>query len=166
MKNGKAMITKKRILEFVANRYFAIGSTGESGYPESLYYVTDFLNNLWLDEAKKGSAVYNRGGINNLSIDYGDPDQDYDVQISFKTDWSRYTVEVNGETITDWDNIPQLKLSYENFDYIFKQWVKIKEQNSKYVIITQDDFGWIGLQGKQELDADESELVEQYQSKK
>ena len=66
MKNGKAMITKKRILEFVANRYFAIGSTGESGYPESLYYVTDFLNNLWLDEAKKGSAVYNRGGINNL----------------------------------------------------------------------------------------------------
>ena len=99
MKNGKAMITKKRILEFVANRYFAIGSTGESGYPESLYYVTDFLNNLWLDEAKKGSAVYNRGGINNLSIDYGDPDQDYYVQFSFLWNWDRYTIEMNGETI-------------------------------------------------------------------
>ena len=153
------MKIKKRVLQLVDRHYYVFGIDSDDKSQESLFHMAYFLNNLWLDEAKKGAAVYDSGGINDFDIDYGDPDQDYYVQFSFLWNWDRYTIEMNGETITDWDNIPQLKLSYENFDYIFRQWVKIKEQSSKYVIITQDDSGWIGLQGKQELDADELKMV-------
>ena len=153
---------KKRILQAVDRYYSIIGFTEDSFL---LYYMHTFLENLSLEEAKKGSGAYDVGGINDFDIGYGASDQDYYVRFSFLWDWDRYTIEINGETITDWDRIPQLKLSYENFDYIFKAWAQIKEQNPKYLIISQDDSGWVGLQGKEELDADEVALAEQCQRK-
>jgi len=115
---------------------------------------------LSLEEAKKGAAVYQSVGGNGFVVDYGDPDQDYYVQFSFVHDWDLYTIEIQGRKTTDWERVPQLKLSYENFDYVFKQWVKIKQENTQCLIITQDDLGWVGLQGKQELDDDEVALVD------
>ncbi len=133
-----------------------------AGVNNGLFYIITFLNGLSLEEAKKGAAVYQGTGINDFDISYGDHDEDYYIRFSFVYDWDLYIIEIQGQKMTDWDRVPQLKLSYENFDYVFKQWVKIKEENPKYIIITQDDSGWVGLQGKQELDDDEVALVEQY----
>ena len=161
------MIMRKKILEFVDRSYFSIGTIGDTEWPGVLYYMECFLHNLWLEEAKKGVNAYYERSINDFSIDYGDADEDYYVAFSNRSllDLKQYEVEIDGQRFVDSAQIPKLKLSYENFDYVFKAWVQINEQNPKYLIITQDDAGWVGLQGKEELDVDEIALVEQCQRK-
>jgi hypothetical protein len=142
------------------DRYWEIGSNEK--YWSSLDLMIEFVS--LSDRLMKKIKNCEIGAMNNFVVEYeGD---DFFIAFHDKMTYDDSMSEIDGYRFLDDDRIPKLKFSKENFDYVFNQWVKIKEQNSKYVIITQDDSGWIGLQGKNELDATEADLVEHYQSKK
>lgn len=148
------------VLENIEKRFNLIGRS--VGIIDTLYYMIEFISfsDRMIQKIKKCEI----GSVNNFVIDY--QEDDFFIAFHGKMTYDDSMSEIDGYRFLDDDKIPKLKFSKENFDQVLSEWVKIKEQNSKYVIITQDDSGWIGLQGKSELDADEVELVEQYQHKK
>lgn len=62
------------------------------------------------------------------------------------------------------ENRLMLKFSEKNFKEILNSWKHIYQKKPLYLIITQDDDGWIDMQGKQELDEEEKILVQRYQN--
>jgi hypothetical protein len=126
--------------------------------------MIDILNSSILTDLmhqEQQYVNYKIGNIGEILINYENLLVD-DYYLAF---YDRGLDAVLSSNSHDFNNVafdketPMLRFSKANFDFVLIEWVKIKEQNSKYVIITQDDSGWIGLQGKQELDADELEMV-------
>lgn len=151
---------EQRILEHINFRYQLIGYSNNSAL---LIYMQEFLENLSLEQALQGPKAFHLSQINDFMIEYNKKSNDnFYVAFWNLIDSSPYETEVNGITILHDEKIPKLKLSYENFDYIFKQWVEIKQKNPKFIIIEQDDTGFINLHNKKELTIEELALVEQY----
>ena len=56
-----------------------------------------------------------------------------------------------------------LKFSKINFEHVLKMWPLVLGFQPKYLIITQDDDGWIDLQGKNELIDQDCLLIEKHE---
>ncbi len=153
---------EKRVLKHVErHRYTLIGYTSGSF---KLYYLHIFLENLSLEEAKQGASEYVFADYNDFVVDRAFDDNYYVAMRDSLLD-SDYEIEINGEMLLDFEKIPQLKLTYENFDYIFKAWIKILEERSPYLILMQHDSGWVEIQGKDALSLDEQVLAAEFAKK-
>lgn len=152
---------KQRILERTNYDYPLIGYSNNS---DLLRYMQEFLENLNDATAQRGALAFNLSQINDFVIDYGkDSDDDFYIAFWNLVDSSIYeTTMKDGTKVLHDDAIPKLKLSFENFEYIFKQWTYIKQTQPKYVVIIQDDTGFVHLYDKQQLDIEELALVEQH----
>ncbi len=60
----------------------------------------------------------------------------------------------------DWKDIPKLELSQENYTKIIEQWNNNLENPASYLALSQNDTGWINLEGKQELSQDDLDYIE------
>lgn len=150
---------EQRILEYKNSRYQLIGFTKNSTL---LIYMQEFLENLTLDQALQGAQAFHLNQVNDFMIEYNKRSLNYYVAFWNLIDASPYETEMNGIKILHDEKIPKLKLSYENFDYIFKQWTDIKQTNPKFVIIQQDPTGFVHLYDKTNLNIEEQALIEQY----
>jgi len=140
------------------NRYWEIGLSEK--HVSSLDLMCEALRSFSIREVTDALLGKELQGCNNFVVEYeGD---DFFVAFFDKMSFESSMKEISGYRFLDDDKIPKLKFSKENFDDVLKQWVKIKQENPQYLIITQDDSGWVGLQGKQELDDDEVALVDSY----
>lgn len=151
---------EQRILEYTKHGYQLVGYTQGSTL---LTYMQEFLENLSLEQALRGAQDFHLSQINDFMIEYNKkPTNNFYVAFWNLLDSSPYETEVNGITILHDEKIPKLKLSYKNFDYIFKQWAHIKQTHPQYVVIQQDDAGFVHLFDKSSLDIDELALVAQH----
>ncbi|MBI2344445.1 hypothetical protein HYV10_00025 [Candidatus Dependentiae bacterium] len=59
-----------------------------------------------------------------------------------------------------WDEeTPMLKFSKNNFKHISHIWKKLSKIQPQYLVITQDNTGWIDLQSKEELSNEERQSI-------
>ena len=145
---------EKRILKHIKERSYTLTGFTKNSY--ALYYLHMFLSSLSFKDLKKGAKLYDRGQSDCLMIDYCEnSEDDFYVALWDLADSNDYKIEYQGRMVIDDSKIKKLKLSYDNFDYIFKQWEKISKDTPKYLILSQDNAGWISLLGKNELNQEE-----------
>lgn len=66
-----------------------------------------------------------------------------------------------GDDSGDFDNEEsKLKLSYVNYQSVAKQWDEVIEKPSKYLVLSQDESGWITLERKEELSKQDLDFLE------
>ena len=151
---------KKRILEYHNSEYKLIGYSVDSTL---LIYMQEFLANLSLEQAQRGAQAFHLSQINDFMIEYNKKSYStWYVAFWNLLDATPYETEVNGITVLHDERIPKLRLSYQNFDSIFKQWAFIKQTTPQYIIIQQDDTGFVQINNENELEIEELALVEQY----
>jgi len=122
-----------------------------------------FLSSLSLEDRIKGAKLYNRGQSNDLVIDYGqDWGEDFYIAFWDLGNWLEYETEIDGRKVLDDSKVLKLKLSYENFESVFRQWDQILKATPQYLILSQDEVGWIDIFGKGILSEDKQMLVEKY----
>lgn len=156
----KKLFMKQIILEYQNLTYNIIGYSQDSSL---LNYMVEFLENISLEQALQGAQAFHLSQINDFMIEYNKKKSDkYYVAFWNLIDSTPYQTEVHGITILDDEKIPKLKLSFQNFEYIFTQWAYIKQTNPRFMIIEQDNTGFIHLYDKKELTIEELALVEQY----
>jgi len=84
---------------------------------------------------------------------------DYDM------DWEENNVHVScmyyDKYIMKDEDESELVISGDNFKAIVEIWKKIRKNPTPYLVIVQDDTGWIWVQGKQELDESDLQEVEE-----
>lgn len=152
---------KQIILEHTKIDYKVVGFSKNS---DLLIYMQEFLENLSLEQALLGIQNFHLTQINDFMVEFGSKKNKQDFYVAFWNliDATDYETEVDGITILHDEKIPKLKLSYENFDYIFQQWTHIKQTVPPYVIIQQDSTGFVHLYDKTNLNIEEHALVEQH----
>ncbi len=62
-------------------------------------------------------------------------------------------------------DVSKLELSKENYNKVLELWNNNLKNRAPYLVLSQNDFGWINLEGKQELSQDDLDYVENEKSK-
>ncbi|MBI2352824.1 hypothetical protein HYV11_01100 [Candidatus Dependentiae bacterium] len=66
----------------------------------------------------------------------------------------------------NWEDIPKLIMSKQNYDYILGKIAKVVNQKPKYFILSYGDNGWIDLEIKDELSQDDLMHIDQEKCKR
>lgn len=64
------------------------------------------------------------------------------------------------EEYDSWQEIPKLELSKENYDQIIEQWNQNIENPAAYLVLSQDESGWISLEPQKELSQQDLDFLE------
>lgn len=155
---------EQRILKYKNHSYVLVGYTKGS---DLLQYMQEFLENLSLERAQAGAQNFRLGQINDFIIDYGNKKDDtFYVAFWNLIDSKPYEIKVGNNQVLDDRKIPKLKLSFHNFDDIFKKWIDIKLTSPQYLIISQNNSGWVELDTPEQLTIEQEALVQQYTQEK
>ena len=64
----------------------------------------------------------------------------------------------------NWEEIPKLEITKQNYDQVLKEWERLKKSKAPYGIISIDNMGWVRIEGKDKLDQqDLQDLKEEHQ---
>lgn len=149
------------------NHYQVIFSSTTQEDKDQLSLLIDLWNDRIFSDIKQGQDVeeyngilikYNLFNLKNYYVIF------YNSQL-WDDYWENVCEQKYGVKEFVWDeDVPMLKFSEKNFKEILNFWQQYANNDFQYLIITQDDFGWIDIQGKQELDEKEKILIQSYQS--
>ena len=105
-----------------------------------------------------------------LEIMHGDKESGDDYDIAFYDPiFDSYVEELSekkyGEknTIVFDDETPMLRLSKKNLAALLLFWEKLKNRQSEYYILTQDDKGWVEVEAKEDLSDQEKQMVREFE---
>ena len=105
-----------------------------------------------------------------LEIIHGDRESGDDYDIAFYDPiFDSYVEELSekkyGEknTIVFDDETPMLRLSKKNLAALLLFWEKLKNRQSEYYILTQDDKGWVEVEAKEDLSDQEKQMVREFE---
>lgn len=70
-------------------------------------------------------------------------------------------IEFLEEEYSSWNEMPKLEISKSNYDYIETVWKANENNLAPFLVFIQDDSGWITLERKQELSADDLKFIEE-----
>ena len=109
-------------------------------------------------------VYYNRVSAHNSILDF--------VYSSFipMYDWMMF--DIKGEDYIIWNqfvadeyssfkDVPKLKISKKNYNEIEQVLRENSQKEAPFLVFTQDDSGWITLERKQELSADDLKFIEE-----
>lgn len=124
--------------------------------------MVDVVNIAILNEAKNSTLTAKIS--DSLEVCIGNPQHGDDYYIAFYDPFLNHFYENRyGLTGIVYDeDKAMLKFSKSNFEHILKSWQLISKTEPKYLIITQDDSGWIDMQSKNDLNDDEIQLIQEY----
>ncbi len=152
---------KQVITKLENDKYFFIASSGNVAY--TLDLISEALRLFSINELKDAALGKELHGCNDFQVDYGDTDENFYIAFYDMLHSKKYEIELNGDKFIDDNQIPKLKFSHKNFKTILPIWINILKSKPLYILISQDESGWINLKGKEKLSAKEQKLVESFQ---
>lgn len=83
------------------------------------------------------------------------------ISIDFQNDNAYLWINLLEEDYASWKDMPKFKLTYENYQKVMQQWNINVENPAPYLILTQDDDGWVSLEKEEELSAEDLDFIKQ-----
>ena len=65
-----------------------------------------------------------------------------------------------------WKEVPLLKITKQNHEQVLKEWERLKKSKASYAIISIDDMGWVRIEGKDKLDAQDLQDIKDEHQKR